>query len=103
MKWGLNMIKLSTTRPTPTTFSFAVGVAMLASQIQYPPRIEAYELQQVGGTYSSVMEGLVKSDGFELFTQQIAAIYNDFAERQVRLDAEFEAAIFSDLESLYEA
>lgn len=41
--------------------------------------------------------------GSEQFAQQVAAIYNGFAERQERLGAEFEAAIFSDLESLYEA
>ena len=36
------------------------------------------------------------------FAQQIAAIYNSFAKSQKRLEVEFEAAIFSDLESLYE-
>jgi len=39
----------------------------------------------------------------EFFAQQIAAIYSSFAQRQERLDPEFEAAIFRDLESLYEA
>lgn len=41
--------------------------------------------------------------GPAVLAQQIAAIYNGFAERQGRLGAEFEAAIFSDIESLYEA
>lgn len=36
------------------------------------------------------------------FAQQIATIYNSFAESQKRLGVEFEAAIFNDLESLYE-
>lgn len=55
------------------------------------------------GTYSDVLESLIKPAGTDHFAQQIAAIYNGFAERQERLGAEFEAAIFSDLESLYEA
>jgi hypothetical protein len=33
---------------------------------------------------------------------EMVAVYNSFAQRQKRLGAEFEAAIFSDLESLYE-
>lgn len=33
----------------------------------------------------------------------IAAIYNSFADGQERLGAEFETAIFSDLEDLYES
>lgn len=35
-------------------------------------------------------------------TQPIAEVYKEFSMRQERLGAEFEAAIFSDLESLYE-
>lgn len=96
------MIELAATRPTSTTFAVAVGAAMLAGQFQYPPRVEGYEVQQVRGTYSDFMESLAKPAGVD-FAQQITAIYNGFAERQGRLGPEFEAAIFSDLESLYEA
>lgn len=95
------MIKLAATRPTYT--AFAVSAAMLAGQFQYPPRVEAYEVQQVRSTHSDFMENLTKPASDDHFAQQIAAIYNSFAERQERLGAEFEAAIFSDLESLYEA
>lgn len=55
------------------------------------------------GTYSDFMESIAKPSGIENFAQQIATIYNGFAEGQERLGAEFEAAIFSDIESLYEA
>lgn len=103
MKWGLSMIELAATRPTPTTLAAAVGAAMLAGQFHYPGRVEAYEVQQVRGTYSGFMEGLAKPTSVDNFAQQIAAIYSGFAESQERLGAEFEAAIFSDLESLYEA
>jgi hypothetical protein len=103
MRWAPSMIELTATRPTSTTFAFAVGAAMLAGQIQYPLRVEAYQVQQVRGTHSDFMEKLVRPLGIERFAQQVAAIYNSFAERQGRLGSEFEAAIFSDLESLYEA
>lgn len=97
------MIELAATRPTSTTLAAAVGAAMLAGQFQYPPRVETYEVQQVRSTHSDFMESLVRSAGVDHFAQQIAAIFNGFADRQERLGAEFEAAIFSDLESLYEA
>lgn len=97
------MIELASTRPTSTTLAVAVGAAMLAGQFQYPPRVEAYEVKQVCGTYSDFMERLARPAGVDDFAQQIAAIYNGFAARQTRLGAEFEAALFNDLESLYEA
>ena len=97
------MIKLAATRPTSSTVAIAVGAAMLAGQFQYPARVETYQLQQVRGTYSDFVVKLVRPVGSEQFAQQVAAIYNGFAERQERLGAEVEAAIFSDLESLYEA
>jgi hypothetical protein len=97
------MIKLMVTRPTPTSFAAAIGAAMLTGPMLYPHRVEPYKLQQVGGTYSDFMDKLAKPAGLEHFAQQVAAIYSSFAERQKRLGAEFEAAIFSDVESLYEA
>lgn len=97
------MIELLATRPTSTSFAVAVGAAMLSGQFQYPPRVEPYEVQQVRGTYSGFIEGLVRPVGVDFFAQQVAEIYSSFAQRQERLGAEFEAAIFRDLESLYEA
>lgn len=97
------MIELAATRPTSTTFAVAVSAAMMAGQFQYPPKVQAYQVEQVRGTYSDFIESLAKPAGVDHFAQQIAAIYNGFAEGQERLGAEFEAAIFSDVESLYEA
>lgn len=97
------MIELPATRPTSTTLAVAVGAAMLAGQLQYPSRVESYVVHQVRGTHSGFMESLAKPAGFDHFAQQIATIYNSFADTQKRLGSEFEAAIFSDLESLYEA
>lgn len=97
------MNKIVSTRPTSTTFAVAMGAAILTGQLQYPSRVEPYQVVQVGGTYSDFMEHLARPVGVDNFAQQIAAIYSSFAQRQERLGAEFEAAIFSDLESLYEA
>lgn len=103
MKWGPSMIELAATRPTSTTFAVAFGAVVLAGHLHYPPRLVPYEVQQVRGTYSDFMESLAKPAGVDHFAQQIGAIYNRFFERQGRLGTEFEVAIFSDLESLYEA
>lgn len=103
MKWGPVMIELAATRHTSTTLAAAFGAAMLTSQFQYPLRVEPYEVRQEPGTHSDFMESITKPARVNHFAQQIAAIYNSFAERQGRLGADFEAAIFSDLESLYEA
>ena len=96
------MNKIVSTRPTSTTFAVAMGAAMLTGQLQYPLRIEPYQVRQVRGTYSDFMESLARPVVVENFSQQMAAIYSSFAQRQERLGTEFEAAIFSDLESLYE-
>lgn len=91
------MISTQVAEPT------AIAAEMIAGQLLYPTRVDAFEIQQELGTYSAFMESLSRSEGTYHFAQQIAEIYNSFAEGQKRLGAEFEAAIFSDLESLYEA
>lgn len=103
MRWDRSMNKIVSTRPTSTTLAVAMGAAILTGQLQYPPRAETYQVVQVGGTYSDFMENFARPVGVDSFAQQFAAIYSSFAQRQERLGAEFEAAIFSDLESLYEA
>ena len=96
---------LEIVRPLTTTHSLAVffGATLASSQLQYPPRIEPYELQQVRGTYSPFIDSMnIRAHASEHFAQQVAAIYSSLAERQHRLDVEFESAIFDDLDSLYE-
>lgn len=103
MKWDPNMIEIMANKSTPTTVAVAMSAAMLSAQFQYPTRVEPYEVQQVRGTHSDFMESLARPAGETHFAQQVGAIFNSFAQRQQRLGVEFEAAIFSDLESLYEA
>jgi hypothetical protein len=98
------MNELVTARPTSTTLAVAMGAAMMSGHLQYPPRVEPYAIQQVRSTHSDFMESMAsRSSSGDQFAQQIAAIYSSLAQRQERLGAEFEAAIFSDLEGLYEA
>lgn len=80
-----------------------MSAAILTGELQYPDRVEPYQVQQERGTYSAFMENLARPVGVDCFAQQMSAIYSSFAQRQERLGVEFEAAIFSDLESLYEA
>jgi len=99
------MTEFITERSASTTAVAAVmGAAMLSGAFQYPQRTAPYEIEQVQGTHSdfSLTTAAQEFDA-EFFAQQIAAIYSSFAQRQERLDPEFEAAIFRDIESLYEA
>lgn len=78
---------------------------MLATgPVNYPQRQESYEIEQVRGTYSEPFEKLkLQRQSNEDFVQQLMSAYNALAKRQTRLDPEFEAAIYDDLEGLYEA
>lgn len=103
MKWGPSMIDYMATKPSSTPFALAIGAVMLTGNLQYPQRAESYGVQQERGTYSEVLEKLTRPVKADRFAEQMAAIYSSFTQRQERLGVEFEAAIFSDLESLYEA
>ena len=103
MKWGLSMIEIMAPRPTHTSAAIAIGAAMMVGQLQYPVDTKPYAVPQESATYSAFIDGLVRFDDMDRFAQQMADIYNSFAQRQERLGAEFEAAIFGDIESLYEA
>lgn len=94
------------TQPTSTigTVALAVGAAIMGGQFQYPMSVDAYEVEQVSSTFSPFKESLrVATQASEMFAKEIASIYASFAQRQEALGAEFEAAIFEDLEALYEA
>ena len=76
---------------------------MLTGLVPYPTKTELFQTQKVGGTYSAFMEHLrLRSLANEQFAVQVSAIYSALSGRQEQLGEEFEAAIFSDLEGLYE-
>lgn len=91
--------------PTNTTLAFTLGAAIMSAQLpSYPQRAESYEVRQEVGTYSPLMNKTsAQPSESMLMAQQVSAIFSSFAERQERLGAEFEAAVFSNLEALYEA
>lgn len=108
------MIELIAARPTHSAMAWALGAAVMATQVSYLIRQDPYEMDdpyeivsQVR-TYSRFMHSVghssaIDSIDVDQFASQVAELYYSFAQRQERLGAEFEAAIFSDLESLYEA
>ena len=97
------MASESTFTAATFTFAAAIGVSMLSKTTQYPLPDESYEGKGQLSSYSSFRNSLGLHDGSESFFQQMSNIYSSFSMRQERLDAEFETAIFSDIESLYEA
>lgn len=78
------------------------GQSELYGKLQYPTREQPYLLQSERGTYSEFKSRIARFEAEYQFAQRLAAIYDRFTEGQVRLGVEFETAIFSDLESLYE-
>ena len=99
------MIKYVTPRQSTTSLAIAFSSAIAVAPLEYPKRIDPYVVFQSGSTHSDfpgAVGRLSRIEG-EAFMKNIAEIYDSFSERQRRLGAEFETAIFSDLESLYEA
>lgn len=106
------MIELSSTKPTSTSVGWAVvSAAIIAGHFQtsgqelpYPVNDKPYEIQQLRGTNSNFLENIAfQQQSAEAFAQQVAVLYDAFAKRQEPLGVEFEVAIFSDLDGLYEA
>ena len=90
--------------PTRGTIALAVGAAIVAGQFNYPAFELPYQIDQAGRTFSSFIEPLGRVVyPNEAFVETIASVFSSFAERQEPLGAEFEAAIFANIEELYEA
>lgn len=79
-----------------------VGAALVVNQAPYPARVEPYEVQQTRNSYSDFLVQLNRVHVANNFSFEMNQIYVAFAESQERLGLEFEAAIFCDIESLYE-
>lgn len=87
-------------------FVLAVGAAALATGQACWSETEApYVIKQTGPSYSEVTERILAAskNPHSNFVGQMASIYMSFSKRQELLGEEFEAAIFDDLDSLYEA
>ena len=96
----------SPTQPTIGVLALVFGAAMAAGQPVWPAsETPTYAVAQTSSSYSefaqqvmSVSEQYPHAD----FAREVASIYTSLSERQTRLGNEFEAAIFDDLDSLYE-
>lgn len=104
------MIDIKATGSTHTAFNLAIalvgmgaGAIVLDGMPKYAQPIGAYEWQRVLSSYSSFKNHLNSRGEVERFSEQISAIYSKFSHRQERLGVEFEAAIFNDIDNLYEA
>ena len=86
--------------------ALAIGAAMAAGQAYWPTKeAPAYLINQTVPSYSEVTEQILAAtrNPHSTFVEQMASIYASFSERQELLGEEFEAAIFDDLDSLYES
>lgn len=86
--------------------ALAIGAAMATGQAHWPAEeAPTYVINQTVPSYSEVTEKIVAAtkNPHSTFVEQMASIYASFSERQELLGEAFEAAIFDDLDSLYEA
>ncbi len=102
-----NLIASQTSQTATGTLAFAVGAVIAAVQPTWPEQeTPNYQVMHIAPSYSEVSKQLTGSTG-EIsqadFAHDMATIYASLSSRQERLGAEFEAAIFDDLDSLYEA
>lgn len=101
-----NIVSSQTSQTATGALAFAVGAAIAAGQPAWPvPETPSYMVTQTAPSYSQFSEQVMvaaKQPAHVDFARDIAAIYASLSERQERLGGAFEAAIFDDLDSLYE-
>jgi tRNA(Met) C34 N-acetyltransferase TmcA len=86
--------------------ALAIGAVMVTGQAYWPAEeAPTYVINQTVPSYSEVSEKIIAATKIphSTFVDQMASIYASFSERQELLGEEFEAAIFDDLDSLYES
>ncbi len=86
--------------------ALAIGAAMATGQVYWPTaEAPAYVINQTVPSYSEVTEQIFAAsrNPDSSFVDKMASIYASFSQRQELLGEEFEAAIFDDLDSLYES
>ncbi|MEH6391151.1 MAG: hypothetical protein V7763_05800 [Sulfitobacter sp.] len=86
--------------------ALAISAAFATGQAYWPQaETPAYVLNRAAPSYSEVTEQIAAAsrNPHSNFVEKIALIYASFSQRQELLGEEFEAAIFDDLDSLYES
>ena len=102
MKWGRAMLRFDITSSTHLSAISLFGAALLAGQAPYPRPISSYEVVQEKRTYSDFVVSFAPPSDTSSIVEQIVDLYNSFATQQTTLGFEFEKAIFSNTEILYE-
>lgn len=101
-----NIVSTQTSQTATGALAFAVGAVIAAGQPAWPVReTPNYVVTQTASSYSQFSEQVMvaaQQPAHADFVRDMAAIYASLSERQERLGDEFEAAIFVDLDSLYE-
>lgn len=104
-----NIVRMRFAAAIEGTAALPVGAAIMSSHFRhsapYPEPLEgAYKVPQASAPYSTFrLQAMSQAEKDEVFAKAIAIIYTSFAAQQEPLGEEFEAAIFDDLEGLYEA
>jgi len=86
--------------------ALAIGAVMATGQVYWPAdEPPAYVINQTVPSYSGITEQILAAtkNPHSTFVDQMASIYATFSQRQQLLGEEFEAAIFDELDSLYES
>ena len=102
-----DIVPTHTSQTATGALAFAVGAVIAAGQPAWPvPETPSYMVTQTAPSYSQFAEQVMvaaEQPAYAAFVRDMAAIYASLSERQERLGREFEAAIFDDLDSLYES
>jgi len=95
----------SASNKTAFFFIAGVGAALATGQAGWPEADLPYVIERAEPSYSEGTERVLagQKDPTPGFVDQISLIFASFSQRQQPLGEEFEAAIFDDLDSLYEA
>lgn len=100
------IIHSQTSASSMGSVALAIGAVMATGQVYWPvDEPPAYVINQTVPSYSEITEQVLSAtkNPHSTFVEQMASIYAAFSQRQQLLGDEFEAAIFDDLDSLYES
>lgn len=96
---------IHTSQSVTSALAFALG--FVGGQPNWPsPQAANYIIAQTDSTYSklSVQAKIdARQPAYSNFLREVSSIYASLCERQTRLDDETAAAIFDDIDSLYES
>ncbi|WP_421404391.1 hypothetical protein [Agrobacterium fabrum] len=98
------MVEVSKAVAASTASAIVIALGAAPMLPVWPEQTVArYNFSVASSTYSSILRGeLTTTKHIESFPSKVQNIFASFAAEQVSMGEEFEAAIFADIESLYE-